>query len=334
MLRVSSIRWFGPVALLFWGWTTSCSPDRDVSVRPAGPDEIPAPRAVGSMLCIEQSTLAMGSATGSSDERPVHQVSLDPFAIGAAEVTSGEYGMYVEYRTKVDSMDLAPPEDPVPGYFEDYPDHPVVHVTWLDAVLYCNWLSAVSGLEPCYDLRRGYETNLTKVSFDPEKNGFHLPTEAQWECAVRGNLEMAEYPWGDDDPKGLGNSSQYSGPLVQERLRFSGARGPLAAGSIEAATPDSVRPLNGFFLVDMAGNVWEWCNDFYGADYYSGSPSENPEGPGRSDFPSSEWKSVPPKVLRGGGYNAPASEMRCANRDKLSGMDRKPYVGFRVARNL
>jgi len=286
------------------------------------------------MLYIEQGTFTMGSATGSSDERPVHQVSLNSFAIGATEVTNAEYRTYVEYKTVVDSADMMRPQDPISGYFEDYPDHPVVNVTWLDAVLYCNWLSEVLGLEPCYSLRTGYETNLTKVTFDPDENGFYLPTEAQWECAVRGNLEMPEYPWGDDDPNGLGNSSQYSGPLVQERLRFSGARGPLAAGRIEAATPDSVRPLNGFFLVDMAGNVWEWCNDFYGADYYSGSPSENPEGPGRSDFPSSEWNAVPPKVLRGGGYNAPATEMRCANRDKLSGMDRRPYVGFRVARNL
>lgn len=333
MHRKPHIRWFSWAGILIGGWLVQCSPDREVSIRPAGPDDIWSTYPITSMLHIKRGTFAMGWATGSSDERPVHQVSLDPFAIGATEVTNGEYRRYVEYRTLVDSVDVAPPEDPIPGYFEDYPDHPVVNVTWLDAVLYCNWLSKVSGLEPSYMLGKGYETDLTKVTLDPGKNGFHLPTEAQWERAARGGLEGARYPWGEADPKNLGNNAQYNGPLVGERLPFSGTRGPLVVGSIEAASPDSLRPLNGFSLMDMAGNVWEWCNDFYSADYYTGSPSENPEGPGRSDFPRSEWQAIPPKVIRGGGYNASATEMQCANRDKLSGMEKAPHVGFRIVRN-
>lgn len=328
------IRWFSLGVILIGGLALHCSPDRDASVSPANPDEVSSPYLIKSILHIEAGSFDMGWSTGSSDERPVHQVSLDLFAIGTTEVTNGEYRTYVEYRTNVDSIDFAPPEDPIPGYFEDYPDHPVVNITWLDAVLYCNWLSEISGLEPCYKLGKGYETNLTKVTLDLETNGFHLPTEAQWERAARGGLEGARYPWGDADPKGLGNNSQYSGPLAEERLRFSGTRGPLAVGSIETAIPDSARPLNGFFLVDIAGNVWEWCNDFYSADYYSDSPSENPEGPGRSDFSRDEWNAVPPKVIRGGGYNASATEMQSANRNKLSGTDERPYVGFRIARNL
>ena len=189
--------------------------------------------------------------------------------------------MYVEYKAMVDSVELERPQDPISRYFEDYPDHPVVNVTWLDAVLYCNWLSEVVGLEPCYSMRSGYETDLTRVSFGPDKNGFHLPTEAQWERAARGGLEGTAYPWGEDDARDLGNSSQYNGPLASDRLSFSGTRGPLRVGSTEVALPDSMRPLNGFSLVDVAGNVWEWCNDFYSAEYYSDAPSENPEGPGR-----------------------------------------------------
>ena len=327
-------RWLVLIVVVIGGLLAGCSPERDVSVGPADPNQLYPLNPIRSMVYVEQGTFAMGRATGSTDERPVHQISLDPFLIGAGEVTNGEYGMYVLYRVIVDSVYLTRPRDPIVRYFEDYPDHPVVNVTWLDAVLYCNWLSEVSGLEPSYKLSKGYESDLTKVAFDPEKEGFHLPTEAQWERAARGGLEGARYPWGDADPKGLANSSQYNGPLAGERLRFSGTRGPLAVGNIEAASPDSLQPLNGFFLVDVSGNVWEWCSDFYSAEYYGDSPSENPEGPGRSDFPRSDWKDVPPKVIRGGGYNASATEMQCANRDKLSGMEGKPHVGFRIARNL
>jgi len=108
----------------------------------------------------------------------------------------------------------------------------------------------------------------------------------------------------------------------------------LPVASVESSFPDSLRPLSGFWVVDTAGNVWEWCDDFYGAEYYSVSPADNPPGPGRTEFSRDEWNAVPPKVIRGGGYNASASEMRCANRSKLSGLYKRPYVGFRVARNL
>ena len=315
------------------GCMVGCSPDRGVSVGPVGTEYVGELGSAKVMLPVDRGVFAMGRAVGASDERPVHTVSLDAFLIGVSEVTNEEYGTYVNYRATVDSMDLDLPADPVSGYFEEYPDYPVVNVTWLDAVLYCNWLSEISGFEPAYQMNKGYETDLTKISLKLDKNGYHLPTEAQWERAARGGLEGASYPWGEDAPRTLGNSSQYNGPLAGERLPFSGTRGPLAVGRIEAVSPDSLRPLNGFLLVDMAGNVWEWCSDFYSEEYYGDSATEDPEGPGRSDFAKPDWTAGPPKVIRGGGYNVSATEMRCANRDKLSGMEKKPYVGFRVVRN-
>ena len=100
----------------------------------------------------------MGSEDGADDERPVHRVWVDPFEIAATQVTNREYA---EFR---DETQL------------DYPDQPVVGVSWFDAVRYCEWLSNVTG-------RR-----------------IRLPTEAEWECAARGGVDGQRYPWGDALP--------------------------------------------------------------------------------------------------------------------------------------
>ncbi|HIE05123.1 MAG TPA: formylglycine-generating enzyme family protein [Candidatus Latescibacteria bacterium] len=306
-----------PIFLLASLYTLSCSPERGVST--TGTEEVGKFYPLKSMQFVPGGSFVMGSDGGPLDERPAHTVHLSPFMIGATEVTNGEYGLYVRLAG------VPPPEDPVPGYFDDYPDHPVVNVSWIDAVLYCNWLSEAMGFEPCYTLRSGYEVDPTKVSFDPSKDGFHLPTEAQWEYAASGG-EDVEYPWGDGEEKLRGNSSEYEGPFSAERLRFSGPLGPLPVGRIGT--------VGRFSLADVGGNVWEWCNDFYKTDYYRTSPGEDPLGPGRRDFKRSEWNAIPPKVVRGGGYNSPASRMRCSARWSLPGTERRPYVGFRIAREV
>lgn len=124
-----------------------------------------------SPVLVEGSWFLMGSADGGDDERPVHRVWVDAFRIGAFQVTNAEYGRFLE------SAGRNPPPFWNDPRFDD-PEQPVVAVSWLDAVAYCEWLSGVAGC-----------------------GRFRLPSEAEWECAARGGAEGKLYPWGDDAPQ-------------------------------------------------------------------------------------------------------------------------------------
>ena len=105
----------------------------------------------------------MGSEEGSRDERPVHRVWVDAFAIGITQVTKAQYESFANATDR-----------PLPPTLLTDPEQPVVAVSWFDAVAYCEWLSEISG---------------TRV---------RLPAEAEWECAARGGAEGMRYPWGNE----------------------------------------------------------------------------------------------------------------------------------------
>lgn len=153
------------------------------------------------------------------------------------------------------------PEGPESS-IEDRMDHPVVHVSWLDAKAYCEWA------------------------------GKELPTEAQWEYAARGGKEQKLYPWGNErNPEGEWRNNIWQGNFPLENTEQDGYRTTAPVGQF---------PPNGYGLYDTSGNVWEWVADYYRPDYYKFSPRKNPQGPKTSFDP--QEPTIVKRVQRGGSF--------------------------------
>jgi sulfatase modifying factor 1 len=154
--------------------------------------------------------------------------------------------------------------------------NPVEQLRWSEAAKFCNKRSEAEGLQPCYDL------NTLKCNFDA--NGYRLPTEAEWEYACRAGTTTAWF-FGDNPAK-LGDYAWFE-KNAGGKTRPVGQKRP-----------------NPWGLYDMAGNVWEWCNDFYKVDYYAESSRENPRGPATGEK----------MVLRGGAFKFSAESCRSGYR--------------------
>ncbi len=210
-------------------------------------------------------------------EGPVREVLLDSFHIDETTVTNRQFAAFIKatgYRTDAERFgwsfvfwmlltDKVLRREPktvldapwwcvIEGACWDRPegpgtsivhrlDHPAVHVSWNDAMAYCQWA------------------------------GKRLPTEAEWECAARGGLEKKRYPWGDElMPGGEHQCNIWQGVFPERNTKEDGFLGTAPARSFKP---------NGYGLYNVSGNVWEWCQDWFSASASSQSSRENPTGP-------------------------------------------------------
>lgn len=303
-----------------------------------------------------------------SDEVPVHKVWVDSFSIGTYHVTNRQYieflnsaftqgtievrnglvygkgsnDAYCDTRQSAEWSPIAWSGSTF-SLADSRGDHPVVGMRWFGAAAYTNWLSSQLGLQSCYD------PATWKCDFT--KNGYRLPTEAEWEYAARGGQYSPYYvyPWGNDADPARANwpitpaNPYQTGPYPWTTPVgfFNGSLRTKAefAWPGSQTTYQTKNGANAFGLHDMAGNVWQYVHDWYGTSYYSVSPYKNPTGP---DSGSAMPDRLAYRGMRGGNwYNGDQTDpghARVSNRNpsyyRGPQDPNHPYyhLGFRVAR--
>ncbi len=242
------------------------------------------------------------------DERPRLRVTISkPFYLATHEVTVGQFRRFVKetnrampagfgFNPKTNTFVFGAGRDWSNPGFAQTENHPVVNVSWNDAVAFCQWLSAKEG----------------------EK--YRLPTEAEWEHACRAGA-TTRFSHGDEPP-GLERLANIGDQTVQRLLGVS-LDAPWNDGFAFTAPVGAFLP-NLFGLFDMHGNVWEWCQDRYAADAYANSSLTDPQGPAAGAF----------QVVRGGSWFSQPSHARAADRSAYQRTDRNLMIGFRVLREL
>jgi formylglycine-generating enzyme required for sulfatase activity len=257
------------------------------------------------MVFIPGGTFQMGSNTGYYDnERPVHTVTLSSFWMDTVEVTQGEYSSLMRNAYPDSSKGYSNPEWDY-GQGDNYPAY---RANWYDAVLFCNVRSKREGLDTVYSFTSlqgspGNKCELNDVTINLSRDGYRLPTEAEWEYACRAGT-LTEYYWGDSIN---GDYAWYKG------------------NSEESSHPVGEKLPNRWGLYDMSGNVHELVNDWYYRNYDISEPEPNPTGPASGSF----------RVLRGGGHSSAPYWLRSAyrNGDVLPESTHYCY-GFRCVRNF
>ncbi|MEM6767489.1 MAG: SUMF1/EgtB/PvdO family nonheme iron enzyme, partial [Bacteroidota bacterium] len=243
------------------------------------------------MVFIAGGTFQMGSNEGDDDEQPIHSVTLSDFFLAETEVTNAQFVVFLNDRGNQE-------EEGTSWYDPDGGDirqdargrwvvergrenYPVINSNWYAARAYCQWLSEITG------------------------NTYRLPTEAEWEYAAGG---------------GAANRTSYAGTNDEAELRtYGNYDGTGGTDTYEGLAPvRSFRP-NSLGLYDMSGNVWEWCQHWYGS--YPSGPQTDPTGPTNGDG----------RVLRGGSWDDDPSVLRVAFRGYGPSLRSNGY-GFRPAR--
>ena len=283
----------------------------------------------GDYVFVPEGDFLMGDNFNESrpNEKPVHNVFLDAYYIGRYELTNGEFKKFMDdggyenssywvaggfkdyeaprFWNSIADFGYADSGYPIHGGgLEGNENFPVVGVSWYEAMAYCSWLSSKTG------------------------QTYRLPTEAEWEKAARGT-DQRRYPWG-------GHSKDYRNDIDGSYANYvhSGdpySEGPTPVGFFDGRlykgfqTSDNASPYGAY---DMAGNILEWCYDFY--DLYPGcSEAKNPIGPAYCDYDY--------HIVRGGDWHHAAGIFkgpRSAGRDYDAPYMRNSFLGFRCVREV
>jgi formylglycine-generating enzyme required for sulfatase activity len=265
---------------------------------------------------IPAGTFTMGRTSGDTDaDAPPVNVTVSQFYMGKYEVTKAEWDEVRSWAVNNGYTDLGS------GAVKAN-DHPVQSVSWWDVVKWCNARSQKEGLTPCYTVSGlVMKTGTTAPDVNWTANGYRLPTEAEWEKATRGEVNGKRFPWGTDTiSHSEANFRNIGGETYQSGT--TGYHPTHATGSTPYTSPVGSFASNGYGLHDMAGNVWEWCWDWYGASTYVNNATD-PRGAASGSK----------RVIRGGCWGDLAIICRSANRGKDVLTVRDIYFGFRVARS-
>jgi formylglycine-generating enzyme required for sulfatase activity len=260
------------------------------------------PPSPAGMRSIPGGTFQMGDTNGYgyNDDQPVHSVTISAFYMDTTDVTQANYQTLMEVN---------------PSSFTGNTQRPVETVTWFDAVLYCNKRSIRDSLDTVYSYTSitgtpgNGTTALGNLTFTISKNGYRLPTEAEWEYACRAG-STTDYYWGQSYP-----------PLTTADSSEIDANAVWWHNSPNITQPVATKPPNAFGLYDMAGNVWQLINDWYGS--YSSASQTDPTGPSSGsarDLRGGSWNK--------GGYNVLTSALR----NFYDPTTRIDYIGFRCVR--
>ncbi len=278
------------------------------------------PNPPSGMVLVPAGSFTMGDtfSEGSTNERPTQTVYVAAFYMDRFEVTKA---LWDEVRVWANAHDY----DLGNEGSGKAANHPVQTVSWYDVVKWCNARSEKEGKVPAYYYRSSARTTVYRrgelsVQYDWVilwDRGYRLPTEAEWEKAARGGLIGKRFAWGDTITHGQANyasASFYGYDISPTR----GYHPTFAVGDRPYTSPVGSFAANGYGLYDMAGNVWEWCWDWFGS--YSWGSLSDPRGPASGSD----------RVLRGGSCDSSAFNGRLAYRysDWPDYAYRRPY-GFR-----
>ena len=288
-------------------------------------------RTGADMVRIPAGGITMGSNEGPTEEQPLHDIKVSEFWMDRSEVTNEQFERFVKstgYVTTAErprdgkqagSWVFRRPAQPweswkvwIPGASWRAPEgpgsdvgklakHPVVHVSHEDALAYAKW------------------------------SGKRLPTEAEWEFAARGGEILLKYPWGREaSPSGMFPANTWQGAFPEKNEISDGFAGTAPAGSFAP---------NNYGVVDLAGNVAEWCSDWFSAAFYAElrpdpnrAAHRNPQGPDTSSDPSEPgvWK----RVVRGGSWLSGPMDFRVAARGREVPDFTASWIGFRCVRDV